>query len=83
MNLWSKESIDFTRESFTKLKFFPRDDGFVYMKKKLSSEDKVIFGRLSVLHVLIQKWQVFDLKSNSETEYDSLEDMLNDGWVID
>ncbi len=75
--MWSDNLRQLTREIVSEYRFVPRGDEVRFK----NSDGR--FGFIGVSDMLADRLLLVDSKDAQENHYDSVDDLLNDGWVVD
>ena len=75
--MWSDALKITTRDVICEFRFVPRDD-VVYFKNFDGR-----FGFITVPDILAHKFLLSDRKTSVENLYSSVDELLDDGWVVD
>lgn len=77
--MYSKELQEQTKKAF--LDFDNSDLSFLDVVCMKNSDGR--FGLIQKDNIIHKKWEVYDRLSNNFQEYGSLDDLIEDGWVVD
>ena len=76
---WDEQLLDWTRQAFLDVENSPLSELPIVCMKKYSGE----FGIITQEHIRNNIYSIMLNEDASVGDYDSLEGMLADGWVVD
>lgn len=75
--MWSEDLRQLTRDIVSEYRFVPRSD-----EVRFKNHDGR-FGLIALSDVLADRLLLVDSEDATEKRYDSVDDLLDDGWVVD